>query len=186
VLFTSRVLIREERLTDDGAVRGVHMASFGAHGVTVVGLVCALRELITDSTGLSLVAELDGHIVGHAMFTPSLLDAPRQPVFVQVLSPVAVSPDYRGRGVGRALIEAGINILDDSAVPAVFLEGDPGYYSRLGFQPAGPLGFRRPSLRIPEPAFQVMRLAGYEDWMIGTLVYAQEFWDHDAVGLREQ
>jgi len=31
-----------------------------------------------------------------------------------------------------------------------------------------------------------MRLAGYEDWMIGTLVYAQEFWDHDAVGLREQ
>lgn len=162
------------------------MASFGAHGLTVVGLVCALSELITDSTGLSLVAELDGHIVGHAMITPSLLDAPRQLVSVQVLSPVAVSPDYQGRGVGRALIEAGINILDDSAVPAVFLEGDPGYYSRLGFQPAGPLGFRRPSLRIPEPAFQVMRLAGYEDWMIGTLVYAQEFWDHDAVGLREQ
>jgi len=47
----------------------------------------------------------------------------------------------------------------DRAVPLVFLEGDPGYYSRFGFAPAGK--------------------------MTGTLVYSQPFWSHDAVGLRD-
>jgi len=46
-------------------------------------------------------------------------------------------------------------------------------------------GFRRPSLRIPHDAFQVMLLPAYEEWMTGTLVYRQAFWDHDSVGLRE-
>lgn len=48
-----------------------------------------------------------------------------------------------------------------------------------------PLGFRRPSLRIPEPAFQVLRLDSWEPWMTGTLVYSRIFWDLDCVGLRE-
>jgi putative acetyltransferase len=66
----------------------------------------------------------------------------------------------------------------------VFLEGDPGYYSRLGFERADELVFRKPSLWIPDAAFQVFRLPSYEAWMTGALVYAQTFWDHDAVGLR--
>jgi len=68
-------------------------------------------------------------------------------------------------------------------VPAVFLEGSPDY-SQLGFVPADVLGFRRPSLRIPPAAFQVHLLPAYEDWMTGTLVYREAFWNHDAVGLR--
>ena len=68
----------------------------------------------------------------------------------------------------------------------MFLEGSPGYYSRLGFVAAGPLGFRRPSLRIPPAAFQVFPLAGYRDWMSGTLIYSDVFWQHNAVGLRDE
>ena len=67
----------------------------------------------------------------------------------------------------------------------VFLEGSPAYYSRFGFRAGGDLGFRRPSLRIPEPAFQVWPLAAYEPWMTGTLVHHRAFWDHDSVGLRD-
>jgi putative acetyltransferase len=70
-------------------------------------------------------------------------------------------------------------------VPAVFLEGDPGYYRRLEFVPAKPLGIRKPSLRIPDAAFQVMTLSAHEPWMTGTLVYPDAFWRHDAVGLRD-
>jgi len=69
-------------------------------------------------------------------------------------------------------------------VPMVLLEGDPRYYSRLGFLPGADLGLRRPSLRVPEVAFQVLPLPAHEPWMTGTLVYPDVFWRHDAVGLR--
>ena len=62
------------------------------------------------------------------------------------------------------LIKAGSDVLTTRAVPAVFVEGDPGYYFGLGFRAAGPLGFRRPSLRIPEPAFRALGLPASQDW----------------------
>jgi putative acetyltransferase len=70
-------------------------------------------------------------------------------------------------------------------VPLVFLEGDPRYYSRFGFLPGGDHGFRKPSLRIPDAAFQFIGLPRHEPWMTGTLVYSDPFWRHDAVGLRD-
>jgi len=50
---------------------------------------------------------------------------------------------------------------------------------------AAELGFRKPSLRIPDAAFQALPMPAYEPWMTGTLVYSHVFWEHDAVGLRE-
>ena len=126
-----------------------------------------------------------GQVVGHVLFTPCLLDAPLRLVTVQVLSPVGIHPDVQRRGVGSALIREGLRILDESGVPAVLLEGHPDYCRRFGFEPAGPLGFRKPSLRIPDAAFQVRRLAAWEPWMTGTLVYSEPFWRNDLVGLRD-
>jgi hypothetical protein len=54
------------------------------------------------------------------------------------------------------------------------LEGSPTYYPRLGFRAGAELGFRKPSLRIPDAAFQVMPLGAYEPWMTCTLVYAED------------
>ncbi|MGN9813651.1 GNAT family N-acetyltransferase [Micromonospora sp. BQ11] len=176
--------VREERPDDHDAVHHLHRAAFGAHGTAVARLVDALRH--DDPAALCLVGEVDGEVVGQVMFTRSLLDAPRRLVPVRVLSPLAVLPAHQGRGVGSALVRRGLELLDAHGVPAVFLEGDPGYYSRLGFRPGGGWGFRRPSLRIPEPAFQVFPLGAYEPWMTGTLVYSATFWEHDCVGLRDQ
>jgi putative acetyltransferase len=180
------VLIREEQPGDYDAVDAVHRAAFGAHADTVVPLVNVLRISLAKELGLSLVAVDEARrVVGHVLFTRSLLDAPTRLVDAQVLSPVGVAPDVQGRGVGAELIRRGLDALARRAVPAVFLEGDPRYYSRLGFEPGQSYGFRRPSLRIPEPAFQVHLLPSHESWMTGTLVYRHEFWDHDAVGLRD-
>ncbi len=177
--------IRLERAADRAAVGAVHRAAFGDEGDLVARLVEALRSTMTPATSLSLVAADGAAVVGHVMFTRSLLDAPRRLVDVQVLSPVGVLPERQGQGVGSALIRRGLQLLAGRGVPLVFLEGAPGYYPRFGFEPGGDHGFRKPSLRIPDAAFQVVRLPAYEPWMTGTLVYAQPFWDLDAVGLRD-
>ena len=175
---------RPERPDDRLAVREVHLQAFGDHGRLVADLVDELRALVSAGHGTSLVAQAAGGVVGHVVLTDALLDAPRRLVTVRVLSPLAVLPAAQRQGVGRALVAAGLRHEGARGVPAVFLEGDPGYYSRLGFEPGGPRGFRRPSLRIPEAAFQAFLLPSYEPWMTGTLVYPEVFWRHDAVGLR--
>ncbi len=162
----------------------LHRAAFDDGG-RVAGLVRALRALVTPDVGLSWVAEDVGAVVGHVMATPALLDAPARLVAVEVLSPCAVRPDRQQHGVGSALVHRALAVAARRGVPLIFLEGDPAFYRRLGFVPAGALGFRKPSLRIPDAAFQVVRLPTHESWMTGTLVYPDTFWRHDAVGLRE-
>jgi putative acetyltransferase len=175
---------REERVHDHQAVRSIHRRAFGGdHGDTVAELVDALRR--DDPTAASFVArEADG-VVGHVMFSRCLLDAPRRLVEVTSLSPLAVLPEWQRRGIGSALVRHGLRELEGRGVPLVFLEGDPRYYSRLGFRPAGEHGFRKPSLRIPDGAFQVVTLSAYEPWMTGTFVYSDTFWRYDCVGLRD-
>ena len=176
---------RGEGPGEEGAVRAVVAAAFA--GEPVVGeLVDALRRSPDWVPGLSFVAEREGEIVGHILFTRSLLDAPRRLVDVLVLSPVSVAPRHQGQGIGSALIRHGLDrVRALGEEPLIFLEGAPGFYGRFGFEPGEPLGFRRPSLRIPEPAFQVVRLPAWESWMTGTLVYSRVFWDLDCVGLRD-
>jgi putative acetyltransferase len=177
--------LRDEQSADEAAVRRLHLAAFGDHGRLVADLVDGLRRHATEQSSLSLVAADADRVVGHVLFTRSLLDAPRRLVEVQVLSPVSVLPERQGEGIGSALIRHGLDRLGHGGVPLVFLEGPPDYYSRFGFRPGADLGFRKPSLRIPDAAFQALPLAAYEPWMTGTLVYSDVFWQHDAVGLRD-
>jgi putative acetyltransferase len=148
------VNLRHELTRDRESVRDVVTRAFGEEqGAAVANLVEDLRTSVTPGDGLSLVAEHDGEVVGHVMFTRSLLDAPRRLIQVQVLSPLSVAPEHQKRGVGSALVRHGLGILAKAAVPLVFLEGAPAYYHRFGFAPGGDLGFRKPSLRIPDAAY---------------------------------
>lgn len=175
---------RPERPDEVEAVDAMVIAAFGEDKLR--GLLRDLRCSDAWIDGLSFVAELDGEIVGHVLFTRSLLDAPSRLVDVLVLSPLAVRADLQGRGIGSALVRHALAEVQKRPEPAVFLEGSPRYYPRFGFVPGGDLGFRKPSLRIPDPAFQVVTQPTYEPWMTGTLVYAEAFWRNDCVGLREQ
>lgn len=176
------VRMRPEQPGEADAIRAVAVDAFG---LPVIGeLVDRLRASPDWIHGLSFVADRGGRIIGHVLFTRSLLDAPQRLVEVLVLSPVSVVGAEQGQGIGSALIRHGLQALRARPEPLVFLEGSPTYYARFGFTAAGQVGFRRPSLRIPEPAFQVLALPGYEPWMTGTLVYSRVFWDLDCVGLR--
>lgn len=175
-------MLRQEVISDHLHVRDLHKRAFG--GTKVSDLTDALRSAPAPLQPLSFVADLNGQIVGHVMLSASRLDAPRQIVDVYVLSPIGVNPEFQRRGLGTALLNHAVEAADRMGVPLVFLEGDPAFYSQRRFQRASELGFRSPSLRIPDPAFQVCLLAAYETWMTGTLVYSDTFWRMDSVGLR--
>jgi putative acetyltransferase len=174
--------VRPEEPADEPHIDALVHAAFGGPEVPVL-----LRAMRVDHCwrGLSFVAtDADGGIVGHVCCTGGWVDAPERLVDVLVLSPLAVRPDVQRRGVGRELVRATLRVLDSRPEPVVFLEGDPGYYGRLGFEPAEDHGFERPSNRIPAAAFQCRRLPSYDEVVAGRLVYPDVFWRHDSVGLR--
>jgi putative acetyltransferase len=174
-------VIRPEREDDHDAVRRVVADAFAGEP-EVVDLVDALRR--SRQLRASLVAEVDDEVVGHVMLSRGWLDAEERLVDVLVLSPLAVAPAHQGRGVGSELVAAAVTTAAGLGAPALFLEGDPGYYGRLGFEAGALHGFEAPSHRIPGPAFQVVVLPAREPWMTGRLVYAEVFWELDCVGLR--
>ena len=177
------VATRGEHAGDHPAVRAVHARAFA--DPHVADLVDTLREAGAPLAPTSLVATVHGRVVGHVMLSAGRLDAPPRIVDVLVLSPLGVSPERQGRGIGTRLVAAALAAAEERGVPLVFLEGSPDYYGSRGFTRADALGFRAPSLRIPAPAFQVARLSAYEPWMTGTLVYSEPFWALDCVGLRD-
>ena len=181
-LDRARVVVRPEAPAEVDAVRALAVDAFGD---PVLGrLLDSLRASDAWIDGLSLVASCDDEVVGQVLLTGALLDAPERLVDVLVLSPLAVAPAYQGRGIGSMLVRAALVEAARRPEPLVFLEGSPAYYPRFGFAPGGDLGFRKPSLRIPDAAFMVVRQPSYEPWMTGTLVYPDAFWRHDCVGLR--
>ena len=147
------------------------------------GRVARLAEALLDhSSRIALVAEQDDEIVGHLQLSQSWLDAPRRVVDVLVMSPVGVAPAWQRRGIGSALIEAGMRAAERHGTPLVWLEGDPNIYPPFGFSRGGERGFRAPSDRIPPEAFLVATFGHWQPWMVGGLVYPDEFWRHDCVG----
>ncbi len=180
--MTRDVRIRNEAPDDRAEVLAVIGAAFGTEP-EVVALWDELRE-IAGTQSLVAVDGAGDEVVGHVGLTPAWVDAPDRTVEVLVLSPLSVRPDRQGVGIGAALVSAAHARADELGSPALFLEGDPAYYSRHGFRPARGLGFTAPSVRIPGAAFQVMLLGAYEPSVAGALVYPDVFWRHDAVGLR--
>lgn len=177
-----QLTIRPETPKDHAAVRALTLAAFeGDAGLPE--LVKDLRQAQAPLPTISLVATYGDHPpLGHVMLSHAWLDGPARLIDVLVLSPLSVDPPHQRRGIGTALIEAAIAAADAQGVPFVVLEGSPPYYGPRGFDAAEPLGIRRPSLRIPERAFQLARLSAYDPSLTGTFVYKNVHWRH-GVGL---
>ena len=165
------------------AVHAVVEAAFA--DVTVADLVDALQADEAGRQGASLVA-VDPLTRSSATCSSRVRGSTRRPACRGPRpEPAGRRAHRQGEGIGGALVRAAIEAADALAAPLLFLEGSPRYYPRFGFAPGGPLGFIRPSVRIPDAAFQVIRLPRWEPWMTGQLVYSEVFWRLDAVGLRD-
>lgn len=146
--------------------------------------VGGLWSALAQRPGTVGLVAVDGGIVGHVGLSWGWVDAPDRLVDALVLSPLSVAPDRQGEGIGGMLVEQAIRRAGDLGAPALFLEGDPAYYSRFGFVPGRDHGFSAPSVRVPWAAFQCVLLPAYDGSASGALVYPDTFWAHDAVGLR--
>lgn len=163
--------IRPEIGADMAQIHEVNRLAFGREDEA--RLVDALRE--RGAVICSLVADLDGLIVGHVLFSPATLDDDGRSATVAALGPVAVLPARRRQGVGDALIRAGLEICRDEGFPVAVVLGHSTYYPRFGFRPSRPLGIRWEH-DAPEEAFMVMELVpGALDGRRGIIRYQPEF-----------
>jgi len=127
------VEIRNEMPTDVDAIDAVTTAAFLAAphtDHTEQFIVKALRE--AGKLTVSLVAEVDGEVVGHVAASPvSISDATSD---WHGLGPVSVLPAYQGRGVGSRLVREALRALRESGAFGCVVLGEPGFYGRFGFR----------------------------------------------------
>jgi len=124
--------IRPERPADAAIIRQVTEAAFAVaeHSDGTEGaIVEALRA--AGALSVSLVATVAGEVVGHIAFSPVTLDGADLGWYG--LGPVSVRPDLHGRGIGAALIRAGLEQLKALGARGCVVLGDPRYYPRFGF-----------------------------------------------------
>jgi putative acetyltransferase len=129
-------LIESERAEDRAGIRAVHLAAFPT--ALEADLVERLRA--GGHAVISLVAREGDAVVGHVLFSPVTVHEAGSPDEVIAhgvgLAPLAVLPAFQRRGIGSALIKAGLARCRECGVPYVVVLGDPAYYARFGFVPA--------------------------------------------------
>jgi putative acetyltransferase len=161
------VSVHPERPGDAAAVHAVHAASFPTD------LEARLVDLLRAAGRLrvSLVAEVDGAIVGHIAFSP--VTAASGAVGAG-LAPVAVAAPHRRQGIAAALVQAGLEACRAAGFGWAVVLGEPAYYSRFGFRPADEFGLA--DEYGGGPAFQAIELVpGAMPVGAGLVRYAPEF-----------
>jgi putative acetyltransferase len=126
------MLIRPETVRDYAAIAAVHAYAFDNHAAEAA-IVALLRHRAAFDPELSLVAEVQGEIVGHVLFSPYTVRLLGQDVRAVNLAPIAVHPDYQGKGIGGQLIREGHALARAKGYPLSFLLGHPTYYPRFGY-----------------------------------------------------
>ena len=149
--MTASFEIRQNQSADFEQVLALYPLAFPDEDLT--GLV---RALLTDSAAVNLIALQDSQPVGHLALCPCpVTESDAQ---VALLGPLAVHPDVQKSGIGRALIQAGVQTMERSGVTAIVLAGDPQYY--------GPQGFKAP---CPIAAPYELPASWHDAWQIRVL-----------------
>ena len=164
------ILVRSEQASDIEAITQVTYAAFlgkFSDHPTEHLIVNGLRE--AGMLTLSLVAEVDGNIVGHVAFSPVTINETFMDWYG--LGPISVTLSLQKQGIGSKLILDGLARLRDLGAKGCVLEGSPAYYSRFGFKPKAGLTYHA------APALEFfMALPFYDEVPTGQVEYHQAFY----------
>lgn len=127
------MIVRKETDTDIDAITDVTIAAFKTLPIsenTEQFIIKALRA--AGVLTISLVAEIEGRVVGHIAFSPIKITDGTKDWYG--LGPVSVLPELHKKGIGKALINEGLSLLKELGSRGCALVGDPKYYNRFGFK----------------------------------------------------
>ncbi|WP_077148119.1 GNAT family N-acetyltransferase [Sphingopyxis sp. KK2] len=159
------VAIRPARVGDGEAIDRVIRAAFTATAFGHQGEADLVRMLDADGDVMvSLVAEKDGAIVGHVLFSRMDVEADGHAMAAAGLAPVSVIPELQGQAIGDALIRAGLADLRVQRAAMSFVLGHEGYYPRFGYSPGLAARFASP---FAGPHFMAMMLDSDAAWPQG-------------------
>jgi putative acetyltransferase len=166
--MTPKIVIRNETDDDVDAIANLTITAFEPLEVsshTEQFIIEALRA--AHALTLSLVAELDGQVVGHIAFSPVTLSEGTQGWYG--LGPVSVLPEYQRQGIGKALIKEGLSRLKAMKAQGCCLVGHPEYYPRFGFKNVPGLGLEG----VPQEVFFALAFDGH--YPQGTVTFHEGF-----------
>ncbi len=167
-MSTSTFIIRNEIPDDYAVISDVTAQSFRPLGFDTLNepfIIEALRE--ADALTISLVAEIDHHVIGHIAFSPAIISDGTPGWYA--LGPVSVLPEYQRQGIGRALIWAGLERLKAMGASGCCLVGHPEYYGKVGF--IHPNGFSYEG--VPQELFFAISFDG--QYPQGTVAFHEGF-----------
>lgn len=147
------VTIRTEQTADLEQIYHVNEAAFRTP--VEARLVDALRQQGIEL--ISLVADDDGKVVGHILFSPVQLVNETAVTPSVALGPMAVLPTYQNQSIGSRLVRAGLAACRAAGHDLVFVLGHPNFYPRFGFKPTAPFGIRS-QFDVPDDVFMVAEL----------------------------
>lgn len=168
--------LRNETEADRGAILALTAEAFAispatglpAEGEPVeVGVLRQLFECDEYLPEFSIVAVLDGEVVGHVISTRGWADGHE----LLGLGPIGVTPRLQRHGIGSALMNETISRANAAGESGIALLGSTEYYPRFGFVPATSLGVRPPE-EVWADNFQLLPLAVWPGGVHGTFRYA--------------
>lgn len=163
--------VRSETDADRAAVRTVNEAAFESSAEADIVDSLRARE---GGEVVSLVAERDGVIVGHILFSRVAI-AGHEELKLMGLGPMAVLPRHQRKGVGSALVLDGLIRCREIGTQAVVVVGHPQFYPRFGFVPASRYAIRC-EYDVPDDVFMLVELArGSLNGVSGLVVYDEAF-----------
>lgn len=150
------ILIRDETADDTRHITEVTVAAFKSLEIsnhTEHFIVEALRD--AGVLTLSLVAEIDGRVVGHVAFSPITISNGTNDWYG--LGPISVLPIYQRKGIGKALIQEGLSRLKQRGAKGCCLVGHPEYYKKFGFENVAGLALTG----VPDEVFFALSFDGH-------------------------
>jgi putative acetyltransferase len=157
-----KMLIRPETPNDYPAIRQILIDAFANHPYSHQTEHLIIEGLRADNAlTLSLVAEVDGKVVGQIAFSPVKIDG-KDCKWLGV-GPVAVSPSYQRQGIGQALVNEGLKQIRGLGAKGCVLVGDPAFYRRFGFE-------NNPALRMEGVPPEVLMCLPMGDQMLEGVV----------------
>jgi putative acetyltransferase len=133
-----------------------------------------VNTLRSEADCISLVAEVNGQIVGHILFSPVHIGVTTNLSLVG-LAPMAVVPEMQNNGIGSKLIHRGISECQSKDVDAIVVLGHPNYYPKFGFQPSVKFGIKS-EYDVPDDVFMIQELSSKSlESINGTIRYHDAF-----------